>query len=125
MQSFYLAIPSVQVQQWGNTYDFATALAEGTVFPELNLPFFAAPEGSNSTLPQTDDPDILFGQICFVLDDILLYLDTHPDDQQAIAFYEQCLHHKKELLQKTRCGCACSSHYKWEQKPLVWEGGHC
>lgn len=125
MENQCLAIPCVPVQQWGRTYDPAKALEEGTVFPELNKPFFAAPENSNSTLPADGNAAIKFSQICFVLDDVLLYLDTHPDDGEARQFYEDCLKEKKEMLREAKCGCSCADHFEWEQKPLVWEGGHC
>lgn len=125
MENQCLAISSVPMQKWNQTYDLATALAEGTIFPELNMPFFIAPENSNTTLPKGQDPHMLFSQVCFALDDALLYLDTHPEDVQAKAFYESCLQKKKELMEQMNCGCGCANHYAWESKPLVWEGGHC
>ena len=36
---FALAMAYVKVQGWGQTYEPATALKRGTVFPELDLPF--------------------------------------------------------------------------------------
>lgn len=123
MEQSYLAIPHVPMQEWAQTYDYATAFAEGTIFPELNKPFYMAPENSNTTLPKTEDPQIVFSQICFALDDALLYLDTHPEDLQAKEFYQTCLQKKKELLNESACGCDCLSHYEWAKKPLVWEGG--
>lgn len=125
MENCCLAIPKVPIQQWGQIYELDKALAEGTIFPELNMPFFIAAENSNTTLPKSDVPHLLFTQICFALDDILLYLDTHPEDTQAKQFYEACLQKKKELLDECRCGCDCLTHFEWEKKPLVWEGGHC
>lgn len=125
MEHHSLAIPYIPMQSWGALNDAATALAEGTVFPELNMPFFAAPEGSNTTLPQDADLQLQFSQICFVLDDILLYLDTHPQDEQAKQCYEEYLKKKQALKQQIYGGCACLNHYKWQEKPLVWEGGHC
>lgn len=38
----HLAIASVPIQQWGNLCEQGEALAVGTIFRELNLPFFAA-----------------------------------------------------------------------------------
>lgn len=125
MDNLCLAIPYIPVQKWSEIYDFATALEEGTVFPELNKPFFAAPERSNTTLSKANVPQLLFSQVCFALDDVLLYLDTHPGDMKAKELYETCLKKKKDLMSENECGCACISHYEWEQKPLVWEGGHC
>lgn len=37
-----LAIASIAMQEWGETYRPETAFANGTIFPELNLPFSAA-----------------------------------------------------------------------------------
>ncbi len=126
MENQCLAVPFVPAQTWDLLYDPATALAEGTVFPGLNKPFFAAPEGCNTTLPAAaDDPQILFSQYCFVLDDLLLYLDTHPQDEQAKACYQSFLVKKKELQKSASCGCCMTDHFEWDKKPLVWEGGHC
>lgn len=125
MHDFCLAIPSVPAQTWNEIYELPKALEEGTIFPELNLPFFAAPENSNETLPKSEDPKMMFTRICFALDDALLYLDTHPKDKKAKDFYRKCLEKKKELMAGNACGCASSAHYEWEKLPLVWEGGHC
>ena len=86
METVYMAIPQVPMQEWTQVYDLPPALAEGTIFPELNKPFYVAPENSNTTLPRTDDAHVLFAQVCFALDDALLYLDTHPEDA------EECLY---------------------------------
>lgn len=42
MQNAHLAAVSVPVQSWGELYDQETALKTGTVFKDLDLPFFAA-----------------------------------------------------------------------------------
>lgn len=42
MQNMHLAITSVPVQNWGELYDQDEALKTGTVFKDLDLPFFAA-----------------------------------------------------------------------------------
>lgn len=35
-----IAIASVPCQKWSEPYDLAKALKEGTIFPELNKPFY-------------------------------------------------------------------------------------
>ena len=35
-----IAMASVPCQVWSEPYDMATALKEGTIFPDLNKPFF-------------------------------------------------------------------------------------
>lgn len=37
-----LAIASIPCQKWKSVYEPAAALRKGTIFPELNLPFFMA-----------------------------------------------------------------------------------
>ena len=41
----HLAMASVPKQEWCEPYDIVSALAEGTIFPCLNLTFYKAPEG--------------------------------------------------------------------------------
>lgn len=124
MENQCLAISCTAVQQWDQTYGLKKALAEGTIFPELNRTFFMAPEDSNTTLPADADPHILFSQVCFALDDALLYLDMHPGDERAKEYYSELLKKKEELEKQARCGCDCAGHFDWDHRPLVWEGGH-
>ena len=42
MEETPLAMASVPVQKWGRRYDDAKALEQGTIFPDLDKPFFAA-----------------------------------------------------------------------------------
>lgn len=41
---FVLGMASVPIQKWETPYDPEKALKDGTIFPGLNLPFFAADE---------------------------------------------------------------------------------
>ncbi|HJD41567.1 MAG TPA: spore coat associated protein CotJA [Candidatus Mediterraneibacter quadrami] len=77
----HLAMASVPVQTWGALYDKDEVLAAGTVFKELDMPFFAAdhiPAEKGVTDPLTE-----IQKISFILDDLRLYLDTHPDDHRS------------------------------------------
>ena len=73
----------------------------------------------------------------FALDDARLYLDTHPDDRQGLAFLKDKLAERKKLLlayteqfypltvdsmadlyekaPATECCC-------WQKGPMPWEG---
>ena len=42
MQNAHLAVASVRSQSWGELYDQDAALKTGTIFKDLDLPFFAA-----------------------------------------------------------------------------------
>ncbi len=72
-------------------------------------------------------------EVSFALDDVCLYLDTHPCDHAALDYYEQCKNARKQAVnQYTQCfgpllnedvevGDGCS--WAWVQNPWPWEGG--
>jgi len=106
MSKEQLAIASVPVQDYGEIYDDKKALCEGTIFSELDMPFFAADGengkssgksalfGMNQKLPEEKEREELMTkltEVSFVLDDLTLYLDTHGDEEQAVSLYEQKL----------------------------------
>ena len=51
MSEHHLGISSVPMQQWGELYGQEEALNIGTIFKDLNLPFFAAESVMNTTTP--------------------------------------------------------------------------
>lgn len=75
-----LAVPMVAPQQSSQpAYESAEALAKGTLFPGLDLPFMdyvATGAAENTPLAELMALD-------FVLQELALYLDTHPDDTEA------------------------------------------
>lgn len=135
-----LAIATIPAQQWGPVYDDQQALHIGTVFQDLDMPFYAA-EGIDSPSknpPKDEREQMMFQiqQVSFVLDDLTLYLDTHPQDQAAkLLFTEKQEMRKKlkmEFAQKfyplTRdCVTDCShgadgNCFSWQAGPKPWEG---
>lgn len=72
-------------------------------------------------------------EVSFAVTDILLFLDTHPDDVDAMAFFNYYNEERKKalelyaarytpLLLDNVTGC---SHWYWVTDPWPWEGGHC
>ncbi len=150
MSENHLAIVNVPIQKWGELYSAEEALNIGTIFHDLNKPFFAAEEVSNSKSPiasgmesqdmtkeQSDREQLMtqINQISFFLDDLTLYLDTHKTDVQAIRLY----HEKAKELEKLREQFAQKfypltkfcipfimndeiSSSSWLDGPLPWEG---
>lgn len=70
----------------------------------------------------------------FALDDIILFLDTHPCDKEALHYYHHCVE-KREKAMKAYTdiygplqieqveGC---EHWHWVHNPWPWEkGGNC
>lgn len=67
----------------------------------------------------------------FCVDDMLLFLDTHPMEQEALEYYEQCAKLYENAkntyeqsfgpLTKEAAG-ARNGSWDWGQEPLPWEG---
>lgn len=81
-----LAVPYVPFQQTSPMrYNQNDALNNGTLFPGLNLPFHL----------KVDAADVVNGPLAelqaleFVLLELGLYLDTHQDDSEAFALFQQ------------------------------------
>ena len=78
MDMQHLAIASIPMQPWGQLYDAPTALKKGTVFQDLDMPFFAADDGgragcccgtSDTTDPgqkEREERMLEIYQICFI-----------------------------------------------------------
>ena len=81
-----LAVPYVPFQQNNpKRYSQNDALSNGTLFPGLNLPFHLkvdAPNAVNGPLGELQALE-------FVLQELALYLDTHQDDAEAFALFQQ------------------------------------
>lgn len=83
----------VPMQRSGTVqYDRADALANGTLFPNLNLPFHLKTNASK--VP--DSPLAALESLDFVVWEMALYLDTHPDDQEAFDLFKQYLQMHKQ-----------------------------
>ncbi len=149
MNSQHLAIASIPLQPWGAIYDGPEALKRGTIFQDLDMPFFAADdpgapnvccETSGAADPQQQEREAMMlqiNQISFVADDLRLYLDTHPADAQALALLKSSLTQRKQLLSNfawkfypltmdcmadTDPANAAAGSYCWQEGPMPWEG---
>ena len=66
----------------------------------------------------------------FAIDDVKLFLDTHPCDQEALAYYEKYRDIRKEAMKQYRdCYGPISSYdvnvdnvWTWINEPWPWEG---
>jgi len=101
-----LAIASVLPQTWSTPLEPAKGLQTGTIFQELDLPFYMA-DAQGSVLSE-DSPATESYAKRFSLYDCMLYLDTHPADPEALKYYEQLAGHP---------------YASWKESPLPWEGG--
>lgn len=126
-----LAVPYVPFQQTGSKkYDKADALNNGTLFPGLNLPFKAKVKANDVV----NGPLSELQALEFVLVELALYLDTHQDDQEAFALFQQYAALEKEGRARyeamygplTHSATAKGDHFAWLKDPWPWnypEGG--
>lgn len=69
----------------------------------------------------------------FAIDDVILYLDTHPDDCEARAYYmrmrdayqEASLEYKEKVRPLSITDVDASHRWDWVEGPWPWEGGMC
>lgn len=121
-----LAIASVEFQGSNSpTYDAENSLAQGTLFPALNLPFRLAINGT--AVPVT--PLTELQALGFVLVELNLYLDTHPNDKEAFAMFQKyaALEEEGRKLYEAKYGpltsaaSASQGQYTWTHGPWPWE----
>lgn len=100
------------------------AIAKGTLFPGLDLPFMG-----KTNMPSKDNSPLFQLQtIAFVLQELALYLDTHKDDKEAFSvfqsfrkLYAKSLEdYEKNYGPITLYGIT-GDQYNWLDKPWPWE----
>jgi len=73
-------------------------------------------------------------EVSFAIIEIQLYLDTHPDDKEALAFFDYYNAEKKKAMAlyatefsplTLDCVNNNSCHWHWISDPWPWEGGYC
>ena len=140
-----LAMASIPKQTWCEPYDFKTALMEGTIFPCLNLPFYKAEIGDSTlntaTISANPEENVReqimteLNTISFAINDLTLYLDTHPNCPNGLTLLKELLQKRLELLTTFAdkfypltqismiTGDGDSNCYGWGEGPAPWEGG--
>lgn len=105
-------------------YEPRKALIRGTLFPGLDLPFM----GMVNQQEQPITPSTELQTLGFVIQELALYLDTHPDDKEAFEMYQnhQKILHKgmMEMNEKSPLNHglpAKGDRYRWLDDPWPWE----
>ena len=106
------------------SYEASEALARGTLFPGLDLPFMNI---VNEKAPDVPTAELM--AIDFVTDELELYLDTHAGDREAFELYQNFLALRKEARERyterygviTQCDQLGRDSYTWLQDPWPWE----
>lgn len=120
-----LAVAYIPMQQGVNPhYEPDEALAAGTLFPGLDLPFMDIINPKLKSTPLTE-----MMAIDFVADELELYLDNHCQDMEAFALYQTFLALKKEARERyvKLCGPVAQTDmlgmdcYAWPDNPWPWD----
>ena len=75
----------------------------------------------------------IINQASFAMDDVKLFLDTHPNCQEAIEYYQKAQKVRNEAWNEyTRKFGPLSAYdvdacdyWDWNKGPMPWEGGDC
>ena len=120
-----LGIATIPMQQCSTPkYDAGQALARGTLFPGLDLPFM-------NMVNTGDAAGTPLGELMalgFVVDEMRLYMDTHPNDAEAFASLKEMIAMAREAHKRyvKKYGpvafddVALSDTYTWIDNPWPW-----
>ena len=123
-----LAVPMLASQQSSEpAYDSADALAKGTLFPGLDLPFMDYVASG----PVENTPLAELMALDFVCQELALYLDTHPNDAEAFKTWKSFTALAKEGRKRyvEMCGpvkrsdTAKFNSWVWPEDPWPWNSG--
>lgn len=139
--SIPLAMGEFPKQEWCEPYELNSALYNGTIFPCLNMNFYAAEDipcsfcSSSASLSDREKAMNEITMVGFAINDLTLYLDTHPDCQNGIKLMNSLLQRRLDALAdyalkynaltqlSVVTGKPDTSEYEWGEGPMPWEGG--
>ena len=67
-------------------------------------------------------------QISFAVDDVKLFLDTHPENQKALDYFQKYKEKRMEALKEYAEVYAVSENsdcWNWINEPWPWQEGGC
>lgn len=106
-------------------YEAQKGLIRGTLFPGLDLPFMGMV--NQKELPVT--PKTELQALGFAVNELALYLDTHPEDTEALQLYRQyqelyaqgAVQYGKKYGPMTHNMPVDHETYTWINDPWPWE----
>ena len=73
--------------------------------------------------------------VSFAVDDVMLFLDTHPCNEQALAYFDEYSKLRNQALKEyAKCygpltidtaSSTCGDRWKWINEPWPWQEGGC
>ncbi len=115
----YVGVVHGVKQELEDVYESESALRTGTLFPELHNPL-------NGRCPGDSNCSTSEQQSAFAAWDLRLYLNTHPDDKEALALFRRLREEAQEPSYATTFledDCACG--WDWTEGPWPWECQPC
>ena len=84
---------------------------------------YCGQDGGKKTLSDQIDA------VSFAMDELRLFLDTHPDDAEALALFSELMQNRRELVEKytEKYGplesyfLNTSAGWTWNSGPMPWE----
>lgn len=74
-------------------------------------------------------------QVSFAVDDVKLYLDTHPCDTEALEYFHKMSRQRSEALKEYAAAYgpltidtakdSCTERWNWINEPWPWQEGGC
>lgn len=106
-------------------YEARKGLVRGTLYPGLDLPFM----GMVNKQELAVTPSTELQALGFAVNELALYLDTHPDDKEALELYrgyqkllqEGSLNFAREFGPMTHGTPVDAKTYTWLDEPWPWE----
>lgn len=106
-------------------YEARKALIRGTLYPGLDLPF----KGMVNNREKPVTPKTELQSAGFALQELALYLDTHPHDKQALELYRQyqtvyhqgMKHFSENCMPLNHASPVDDKEYSWLRDPWPWE----
>jgi len=121
-----LANPYVPYQQNNAPmYDAGKALARGSLYCGLDLPFMGMVNHEMKNMSPKNELQMLG----FVLQELALYLDTHPEDEEALqmyrnyqqAYHSGMMHYSEHCKPLSHTVPVNDKNYSWLKDPWPWE----
>ncbi len=122
-----MVFPYIPMQEYNSErYDSNEALKAGTLFPGLNLPFHAE---MKSRFPSEPAALTELMALDFAIDELALYLDTHPNDEEALALFHSYIRLSQQGRSKFEAlygpldkkYISEDGKYTWINNPWPWE----
>ena len=88
----------------------------------------------NNNMPSRKELLHLINVASFAVDDVKLFLDTHPENKEALAYFQQYNSIRTQALKDFArlygpltldSITTCSDYWKWIEEPYPWQEGGC